>query len=1041
MKKTNSFKMKSLLSFIFMMVCFYGISQETITVEGLITDNQNEPLIGVSVMVEGEPSQGTVTDIDGRYMVTNVPARAKLVYSYVGMQSQTVAVNGRKVIDVVLLDDAELLDEVVITAFGTGQKKASIVGSVQTISPGELKVPSSNLSTSFAGRMAGVIAFQRSGQPGADGANFYIRGISTISGATSPLIILDGVQVSSADLNALEPEVIEGFSILKDATATALYGSRGANGVMIVTTKSGANLAKPRINFRIEGNVAQPTNIPEFVDGVTYMNLYNEGVRNLSSGVVPYSQDKIQGTMQNANPYIYPNVDWYNEMFKDHAFNQKFNFNIRGGGQKLDYFLSASINHETGMIKGRSEDFFSFDNNIDVKRYAFQNNINAHLGDNTRVSLRLNAQMVDRREPSHSVDGLFGYTMSTNPVDFPIMFEDDGATEHIKWGAYGGTNQNPWNPVAALASGYADHFESTVIANLEFEQKLDFLTEGLKFNALASFKNWSSTSAYRSAPYNTYLLTSYNKLADGTYEYEAGLQGTEQTVVLNTTQGSAGDRRLYFQGILDYNRLFNDVHSVNALFVYDQDEYNINNIAANSSYGMMINSLPKRKQGLAARLSYGYDNRYLFEVNAGYNGSENFASGHRWGFFPSVALGYTISEESYFEPLKNVIQLLKIRGSWGLVGNDQIGGDRFVYLPKINLTGRGYTTGRDQNIGLNGPSYDRYANYGLTWEVGEKINLGLDLRMLDNLNLNLDFFREKRSDIFQQRGTIANYLGTAGTVVYGNTAEVLNKGFDLSLDYGNRITKDLTIFMKGTFTFARNEILKFDEPSDQQYDNLVNVGKRLNSLWGYVDEGLFIDEAEIANRPTQMISGNVAPGDIKYKDFYDKDGNKDGQIDNNDRMALGYPHVPEIVYGFGPSITYKKWDLGFFFQGVANTSLMMTGFHPFGTNTRQSVLKWIGDSHWSPDNQDIYADYPRLTKDDHNNNRVASSYWLRDASFLKLKNAEIGYSFNKMRLYVSGTNLLTFSKFKHWDPEQGGGSGLKYPTQRVFNIGFQMTIN
>lgn len=1019
-----------------------GMQQKNITVSGTVVDATGEAIIGASILVKGTESHGTVTDIDGKYSLSNVPQSATLVFTYMGMKQQEIAVNGRTTINVTMQEDSELLEEVVITAFGTGQKKASMVGSVQTVRPSELKVPSANLSNSFAGRMAGVIAFQRSGQPGADGASFFIRGISTISGATSPLIILDGVQVAAGDLNALDPEVIEGFSILKDATATALYGTRGANGVMIVTTKSGANLDKPKINFRFEANMAQPTSIPKFADGPTYMRLFNEAATNLGSGVIQYAPEQIQGVEQGLNPYVFPNVNWYDEMFKDRAYNQKFNFNIRGGGKKLDYFMSVSVNHETGMIRGRSKEFFSFDNNINVMRYAFQNNINAHLSETSKISLRLNAQLLDRRGPNFdNVNAIFGSTISANPVDFPIMFPKDENVQHIKWGAYTGSNIGAFNPLAGLVSGYRDTFSSTVIANLEFEQKLDFLTEGLRFNALASFKNWSETSVYRGAPYNSYRVTEFSRQPDGTYDYVLGMNGTEQTVVLGSTQGSAGDRRIYMQGILNYDRTFNDVHAVNAMLVYNQDEFNLNNLWNSDSYMILINSLPRRKQGLAARLSYGYDNRYLLEFNAGYNGSENFAKGHRWGFFPSVAAGYNVSEESFFKPLTSTIQQLKLRASWGLVGNDQIGGQRFVYMPNISLGGIGYTTGIDQDYALSGPKYNRYANYDLTWEIGEKINAGIDLKLFNSLDITFDMFREHRKNIFQQRGTIANYLGTAGTAVFGNTAEVMNKGFDLSLTYNKKFNKDWSTYMTGSFTFARNKILKYDEPADQDYPNLINVGNPLNMHWGYVAEGLFYDQAEIDNRPLQQISGNVAPGDIKYKNFPNKNGEYDNQIDNMDRMALGYPTVPEIVYGFGPTFSYKNFDFGFFFQGVARTSLMMGGFHPFGTNTKTNIPQWVVDSHWSQDNQNIHAAYPRLTKDDHANNTTGSTYWLRDASFLKLKNAEVGYRFKNMRVYLRGSNLLTFSSFKLWDPEMGGGSGLSYPTQRVFDLGFQMNIN
>lgn len=1018
-------------------------------VKGQVVDAQTgETIIGANIRIEGS-DRGAVTDIDGRFSIPLSGNSTVLIVSYIGYEELRIKVGNRSNLGVIELKvSAEALDEVVITAFGTGQKKVSMVGAVETIRPTELRVPSANLSASFAGRMAGVIAFQRSGQPGADGAEFYIRGISTLSGSRSPLLILDGVEVSQADLDALDTDVIDGFSILKDATATALYGSRGANGVMIITTKSGRNLDKPIIGFRIENNLSKPTYLPEFADGPTYMRLFNEAVGNLSAGAMPYSQEMIEGVEKGLNPYIFPNVNWYNEMFKNQAYNQKFNFNIRGGGKKLDYFMNVTVNRETGLLRGRSKEFFTFDNNLSIMRYAFNNNINANLGETSKVSLKLNAQLLDKRGPNFDkIDDIFGYAIQANPVDFPVMYEPEENVQYVRWGSKKVGAINAWNPIASMVSGYRDTFESTFIANLQYDQKLDFLTEGLKFTGQAAFKNWSQSNAFRGAPQNMFELSSYKRQPDGTYTYNTAIMGTEQTVVLSTESSTTGDRTLTLKGMLEYNRLFNDVHSLNVMAVYQQEEFNKNNYSfevkdgALFSFNSLINSLPKRLQRLAARISYNYDSRYLLEINAGYNGSENFAKGKRFGFFPSIGLGYNISEETYFRPLKNIIQQLKLRASWGLIGNDQIDKKRFIYLPQITLQSQGYTTGIDMNESYYGPQYNRYANYNLTWEVGEQTNLGVDLQLFDHWKLVFEAFREYRRDIFQKRGTVPNYLGTAGTEVYGNTAEVLKKGIESSLDYRQQVNKDLILTMKGTFTFVKNEIQKYDEPADQDYPNLMHVGRPTDTYFGYIAEGLFIDEAEIAHRPTQMISGNVAPGDIKYKNIPDKNGNYDNQIDNNDQVALGYPTVPQIVYGFGPTVIYKNWDFGIYFQGVARTSLMMSGFHPFGRNYYANVPQWIVDSHWSPDNQNIYADYPRLTQDTHGNNTAKSSYWLRDASFLKVKNLEIGYKLKGMRIYLSASNLYTFAKFKHWDPEMGGGNGLKYPTQRVINIGFNMNIN
>lgn len=1017
------------------------IVQQNRKVEGIIVDEAGEPVIGVNVRVKGNSTLGTITDYDGKFSI-DVSSKDILVFSYIGYKTQEVKVGDQKSLRIKMKEDSETLGEVVVTAFGTGQKKESIVGSIQTVRPNDLKVPSANLSNSFAGRLSGVIAYQRSGQPGSNGSDFYIRGISTLSGMTSPLIILDGVEVSSADLDALDPEIIEGFSILKDATATAMYGTRGANGVMIVTTKSGADLEKPIIGVRVETNITQPTKVPSFVDGYRYMELYNEAVTNEGTGNILYTQEQIENTRNGVNPYIWPNVDWYGSLFKDLAFNQKANFNIRGGTKKITYFMNVGANHETGMLKNEASKYFSYKNNIDLMKYTFQNNIDFHMSKTSTISLHLNVQLNDLRQPNTSVGNLYSAVMNSNPVDFPIAYPA-GVNNWIYWGAYaGGNDQGAVNPMASLTNGYTDIFESTVMANIDFEQKLDFLLKGLRFKALFSYKNYNKTTTSRSQGINRYTLTGYTQNADGSYDLNISPFGSSNPSkpVLSTTSSVAGDRRIYFQSYVDYMNKFGN-HNVSGMLLWNIDQYD------NNAPGNLVASLPRRKMGFAGRLSYDYDNRYMFEVNAGYNGSENFAKGHKWGFFPSVAVGWNVSQENFFEPLKDVISNLKLRASYGLVGNDQLldssgGLIRFIYMSDITLQSgnAGFTTGDKQQITLNGPVYTRYQNNDLTWEVGEKLNVGFDMQLFNSLNVTVDAFREIRRDIFQQRYSIPNYLGTASTAVYGNLAKVKNYGFDLSLDYGKQINKDLAIQFKGTFTFARNEILEYDEAPGVR-PSLSNIGKKLNTIYGYVTDGLYIDQADIANSPSSTL-GNIAiaPGDIKYVDQPDRDGVYDGKITSDDRVAMGYPTVPEIVYGFGPSISYKNWDFSFFFQGVANTSLMMSGFAPFGTQYNRNVLSWIADDYWSPSNQNPNAAYPRLTKNDNNHNTQSSDYWLRNGAFLKLKNAEIGYTWKKVRFYISGANLLTFSPFDLWDPEMGGGKGLSYPTQRTFNLGLQLSF-
>lgn len=1008
-------------------------------VVGVVTDSKNGDAIpGASVLVKGS-KRGVTTDLEGKFELTVNPSDI-LVVSFISYTTKEIKVGNQKVMSITLSDEAQTLDEVVVTAFGTGQKKESITGSIQSIRPAELKVPASNLSTAFAGRLSGVIAYQRSGEPGSNGADFFVRGVATMSGATSPLIILDGVEISKADLNSLDPEVIESFSVLKDATASAMYGTRGANGVLIIKTKSGQDLEKPVIGVRVETYVNTPINRPRTVDGVSFMRLYNEAVTNQGTGDVLYTDEKINGTLNNLNPYVYPNVDWYGEIFKDATWNQKANFNVRGGTSKITYFMNINVNHETGMLQNSSKRYFSYNNNIDYMKYAFQNNVDFHLSKTSTLALHLNVQLNDMHGPLVDSDGggtgaIFNAIMGTNPVDFPIMYPQ-GSDKWYHWGGIQAGNFNPVNPMAAATMGYKDSFESTVVANINWDQKLDFIAKGLSFKALVSFKNWTYNHKYRVQGYNRYQMTDHVVNEDGTIDLTQTSIGDATNHQLDSFFGTNGDRRFYVQGYFDYNRSFGD-HNVSGMLLYNQDELNYN---VNSDFRA---SLPKRRMGLAFRATYDYNRRYMLEVNAGYNGSESFAKGHRWGFFPSVSAGWNISEEKFWEPLKEVVSNFKIRGSYGLVGNDQVGSERFAYMPIINLNGSpGYTTGYgNATQSYSGPTFSRFENQDLTWEVGRKLNVGTEIQLFNSLNLTMDAFQEIRSNIFQAKGSVPNYLGTAGTTIYGNFAKVKNWGFDMSLDYNKQINKDWTIQFRSTFTFARNRVLEYDEAADTR-PALRQVGRRLNTYLGYIADGLYKDQADIQNNPSQSGLANItiAPGDVKFLDQPDANGDYDGKIDSNDRVEIGHPTIPEIVYGFGPSVTWKKWDFSLFFQGQANVSLMMSGFEPFGTQSKNNVLRWIADDYWSKDNQNPDAKYPRLTKSNNNNNMQTSTYWLRNAAFLKLRTAEIGYSFKIARIYVSGNNLCTFSPFKLWDPEMGGGKGMSYPLQRTFNIGVQVTF-
>ena len=1003
------------------------------TVAGtVISSADNQPIVGANIYVEGT-NVGTTTDAGGNYKLT-VPASAKTVtVSFLGYDTKKISVRDIHLFKLITLADASnKLEDVVVVGFGV-QKKESLVGAVQSVKPSDLQTSSSNLSTSFSGKIAGVIAVQKSGEPGADGANFWIRGISTFGSGQSPLLILDGVEITNQMLNNIPPETIESFSVLKDATATAHYGSRGAHGVMIITTKNGRDSEKMTINLRAEFGASAPTRVPKVADGITYMETFNEA--RTTRGEKPYySNEKIMGTKLGLDPYVYPNVDWYDMLFKDCTFNQNFNFNMTGGAKKIDYFLNASVYNENGIM--RKPEASKFDTNINAQKYLFQANVSADATKTTRVSLKMNTQLHYRHAPIQSVSDLFAYAMTGMPCEFPATLPGEESDTFVRFGTNNAWNSGFFtNPYAQLCRGYGDQFRGHFTSALTVNQNLDFITKGLSATGMATFYNRVYSAVYRSFTPFMYQLTDYNIDEAGNYSYTSNSTNTG-TTYLGTTRGKDGYRELAFQAKIDYARTFGK-HDVGATIVYMQKERNMN-ISDEQEYA----ALPYRQQGLAGRVTYGFDKRYLFEANFGYNGSENFAAGKRFGFFPSVAVGWVISNEPFWKGIKEQVNLFKLRASYGLVGNDVISkdyADRFPYLTTVDM-GQGY----DVYIGNNferkyGPILSVYGNPNDTWEESRKLDIGVEIGLFDSLNIIFDWFKEKRSGIFMQRTSLPSTFGMSGITPWANIGKVDNSGVDISVDYNKAFSKDLILSLRGTFTYAHNEIVEMDEPK-YKWAYQYKAGHPINSIQCLIAEGLFRDEEEIASSPSQDIYATtypIRPGDVKYRDL-----NDDKIIDDNDMCWTGNPTVPEIIYGFGFSLKYKGFDCSAFFQGQGKVSILMYNYHPFATAATpgSGLMQWIADEHWSEDDPNPKALYPRLSPLWNNNNTKASTLYVRNGKMLRLKTAEIGYTYKKMRVYVSGTNLLTFAPFKYWDPEKGSGNGLGYPLQRTYNLGFQFNF-
>lgn len=1006
-------------------------------VTGKVTNKAGEPLIGANIVVKGTTT-GTSANVDGTYVI-DVPRSGVLIYTYIGYLSREVTPSGN-VVDVIMEEDSRVMEEVVVVGFGQ-QKKESVIGAIHSFKTTDMKMPTANLSNSFAGRIAGVISVQQSGEPGADGASFWIRGVGTFAdSAQKPLILIDGVESSSYDLNALAPEVIENFSILKDATATALYGSRGANGVMIITTKTGM-VGKPRINLRVEGRVSTPTRIPKLADGVDYMNMFNEAITTRSPGSpVQFSDEQIQGVMEGRDPYVYPNVDWYKEIFKNATFTQSVNLNVSGGvADRVTYFTSASVTNESGLLRQAPEN--PFNNNIHNVRYSFQSNVRTNLSKTTKIGVKLNLHVQDLTGPRRNVDYIFSRVLRATPTQFPVMFEKTDDMTYIPWGnKSGGPQDNRYaNPYAELASGVTTTFSTTVMAAFDFEQKLDFITKGLSLTGQFSLKvfNQTATSKYV-MPY--YFEIDSSTLVDngGQYEYDLRAVNTDGTNAATASNSNSSDRLTNTNIMLNYQRAFG-AHEVNGQFIYLQRGYHKNN-PGSSDYNA---ALGERNQGIAGRLTYNYDRRYYTEFNFAYNGSDNFQKGQRFGFFPSIAVGYIISNEKFFEPARNVVSLLKLRASYGTVGNS-LTSQRFQGYTNLTMNGKSYSFGTDFAASQTGASISRYGNPEATWETAVKTNIGIELGLFnDSFLLIADVFRENRDGILLKRQTVPGTMGMGDATPFANIGRTRNEGIDLSLEYNHSFNPDFSLSGKGTFTYAKNTLLFRDEPN-YEYDYQYERGGPMNRIGpAYIALGLFEDQGDIDSSPDQSaIMSDIKPGDIKYKDM-----NNDGKVDQYDKTYIGDPYIPQIVYGFGLSARYKRWDFSIYFQGVAKVSIYMKEIHPFGAYYN-NAMAFVADSYWSEANPNPNALYPRLANNNgRDNTEQYSTYWLRNGAFLRLKNLEVGYSFKRARVYVSGANLLTFSPFKHWDPELGGhnmgsnaGNGLKYPLQRIVNLGAQLTF-
>ncbi|WP_346318761.1 TonB-dependent receptor [Chitinophaga sp. YIM B06452] len=1044
----------------------YSQQKEKIKISGTVKDTAGTGIPGVSVYLADNRSVGTATDENGKFVLEVTPG-AKITLSSIGFADQTFTADAQnRQMMIVLRANEGKLSEVVITAFGKKERREAIVGSVTTISPGKLKIPSSNLTNAMAGQIAGVVAYQRSGQPGLDNSSFFIRGVTTFGYKQDPLILVDNVELTATDLARLQVDDIASFSILKDASATALYGARGANGVILITTKEGAE-GKAKINLRFENSISQATQNLDVADPVTYMKMYNEAITTRNPLGVPFfTQNDIynrEQTMANApgsNKYVYPAVDWMKELFKDRTNNQRLNASVGGGGKIARYYIAGSYNVDNGILKVSPVN--NFNNNVKLQNYQLRSNININITPTTEAIVRLSGNFDEYNGPitadgSFSSD-LYHRALHTSPVLFPAFFPGDSSTfnTHILFGnsamGTGSAGEVGYvNPYAEMMRGYKAFSRSRMSAQLELSQKLDFITDGLNFRGIFNTNRYSYFDLTRRYNPFYYSVSGYDRFTNQYSLRWINNQPGQATEYLSFEDGFKDiNTFIYFQGVLDYSKQLSKEHFVSAALIGTrQERLYANAIDPATSRPSLQYSLPYRNIGLSGRASYAYDNRYFLEFNFGYNGSERFAAKNRFGFFPTIGASWVVSREKFWtENISAIISKLKFRGSYGLVGNDAIGAQRFFYLSNVNLSG-GNPASFGQNNGVSRPgvSITNYPNEDVTWETSRQTNLAMEISLFNSLNIIAEVYKQHRYNILMERASVPSTMGLE-SAISANLGTADSKGMDLSADYSKTFRSGFWLSGRANFTFSQNRYGQYEQPAYHEPWRILS-GQKIGVRWGYIAERLFVDDKEAASSPTQLFgSGSNPPrgGDIKYRDM-----NGDGKITEADQVFLGLPTTPEIVYGAGISMGFKGVDLSAFFQGSGRTSFFIdpSAVSPFLDN--RQVLQVFADSYWSEENQDLYAKYPRLgiSRTDINNNLQTSSWWMREGSFVRLKSLEVGYTipqklasrafFTNCRIYFSGLNLLTFSKFKDWDPELSS-NGFSYPLQKVYNIGINVNL-
>ncbi|RZK47493.1 MAG: TonB-dependent receptor [Pedobacter sp.] len=994
---------------------------EQVSLSGVVRDRAGTFLSNISVIVNGT-SRGTVTNAKGEFSL-RAAVTDTLAFTSVGYTSQLLAVGQNRVFYVTLEANEGSLNDVVVVGFGR-QRKISVIGAQSTINPEELKLPVANINTMLAGRISGVVGVQRSGQPGRNSADIWIRGISTFGGGSSaPLILVDGVERS---INNIDPQDIASFTILKDAAGTAVYGVRGANGVILITTKQG-KVGKPRVSIDYSEGRNTFTQLPEMAGAAAYMEAANESFTTRGQ-TEKYSADYIQRTLSGEDPELYPNVDWFDALYRDWGKVRRANVNVSGGSDFLRYYGSVGYYDETGLLK--TDGIQNYNSDLRFRRFTVTTNVNMNITKTTKLDVGIRGFFTNTNRPAIATEDIFSSAMSIPSTEYPLEYTGGYVPGKNPNGGF----RNPWADLTRR--GYATEFDNSLNANLRLTQDLNFFTKGLTATTMFAFDADNGALITRGKREDTYAPDANNpRNPDGSLNLVRTYTGSGN--YLGYGRENDGGRRFYTETSVNYDNSFGK-HRVGGLALFYTDDY------MNLFAGNFTTSIPERYVGLATRLTYSYDDRYFIEGNLGYNGSETFAPDNRYGTFPAFGLGWVVSNEKFFEGIKDAVTYLKFRYSDGLTGIGRIGGRRFAYLDILSDNVDGYRFNRNLNEmrGINITDYGA----AVTWAESRKQDLGVEIKTLnDKLSLIVDFFKERRKGIFLQRSSIPVFMGLTN-FPYGNLGEVENKGVDATLEYNGRVG-NVNLSLRGNITYNKDVLLENDQPK-QLYPWMDRTGHNILGRWGYVAEGLFTSQAEIDASAVPGDKSRILPGDIKYSDL-----NGDGLINNYDRTFIGRGDVPNLIFGFGFNLSYKNFNIGTLFTGQRGADIMLAGdaIHPFANGAGLSNVYSNIHDRWQEGKTNTNVFYPRLAngEDRSLNNTQSSTWWLRDADFIRMKTFELSYNFPKdwykgvlrnATVYIQLINPLTFSDFDLWDVETtiNTGNGSRYPNVKTYSLGLTL---